>query len=244
MITNSILFFISILLCFGLLFLAKKLFGKVGLYVWIAIATIIANIETLKIVSMLGFNDVVLGTVSFASVFLATDILSVCYGYKASKKGVFVGLFTSVVFLSLIQFDLLFIPSSNDYISEHLQAVFGLDGVYIWVTLASVIMFFLSNLLDVWLFDKLRKKLKDKKMWITNNISTIIANCTENFCFVLLGYFLLQLIFTGTTIYDFSTCLVIAGTTSLIELIVALIDTPFLYLAKSKYGKEINWGDE
>lgn len=241
MLLNSILFFVSILLCFGLLFLAKKLFGKAGLYVWIVIATILANIETLKIVSMLGFNDVVLGTVSFASVFLAGDILAVCYGYKASKKGVYIGLFTSIAFLILIQLTLLFIPSSIDYIDESLKMVFGLDSVYIWVTLASILMFFLSNLLNVYLFDRLRNKLKDRKLWVVSNVSTIIANCFENFCFVLLGYYLLQLIFTGNTIYDFVTCLVMAGTTSLMELVIAIFGTPFLYLAKSKLGKEIEW---
>ena len=241
MILNSILFFVSILLCFGLLVLAKKLFGKTGLYAWIAIATILANIETLKIVSMFGLNDVVLGTVSFASVFLAGDILAVCYGYKASKKGVYVGLFTSVAFLMLIQLTLLFIPSSIDYIDGSLKTVFGLDSVYIWVTLASILMFFLSNLLNVYLFDKLRNKLKDRKLWAISNISTIVANCLENFCFVLLGYYLLQLIFTGSTIYDFVTCLVIAGTTSLLELVISACGTPFLYLAKSKIGKEIEW---
>lgn len=244
MLLNSILFFVSIIACFGLLFLAKKLFGKAGVYAWIVIATILANIETMKIVSMLGFNDVVLGTVSFASVFLATDILAVCYGYKASKKGVYIGLFTSVVFLSLIQLLLVFVPSPNDYVSGSLQTVFGIDGTYIWVTLASVVMFFLSNLMNVLIFNKLRIKLKNKKLWLVNNISSIIANCTENFCFVLLGYYLLQLIFTGSTIYSFGTCLAIALTTSFVEIIVSLLDTPFLYLAKSKYGKEISWGDE
>lgn len=241
MLLNSILFFVSIIASFGLLFLAKKLFGKVGVYAWIVLATILANIETLKIVSMLGFNDVVLGTVSFASVFLATDVLAICYGYKESKKGVFIGLFTSIAFVVLIQLTLLFIPSSSDYINESLLMVFGLNSVYIWVTFASVIMFFLSNLLNIYLFDKLRKKLKDKKLWFISGFSTVIANCLENFCFVLLGYYILQLIFTGSTLYDFSTCLIIAGTTSLIELIVTLLDTPFLYLAKSKYGKEIDW---
>lgn len=233
MLLNSLLFFVSIIICFGLVLLAKKLFGKSGLYMWIAIATIIANIEVTKLVPMLGFNNfVTLGNVSFASIFLATDMLAVCYGFKASKKGVYIGLFSALVFLGLLQLDLIFIPSSADYVDSSLHTVFGLDGVFVWVTLSSVLMFFISNLLNVYLFDRLRKKFGDRHLWISNNVATLVSNCLENFLFVLFGYYILQFIFTGTTLYSFTQCLAIAGTTCLFEIIIGLLDTPVLYLAR------------
>lgn len=245
MLLNSLLFFLSIVICFGLVLVAKKFFGKSGLYAWIAIATIIANIEVTKLVPMLGFNNyVTLGNVSFASIFLATDILATCYGFKASKKGVYIGLFSSLVFLGLMQLDLLFIPSSADYVHGSLSTVFGLDGVFIWVTLSSVIMFFLSNLLNVYLFDKLKKKFGDKHLWVCNNVATILANCLENFLFVLFGYFILQFIFTGVTLYSITQCLAIAGTTCLFEIVIALLDTPVLYLARKMHLIEKEKQDE
>ena len=55
-----------------------------------------------------------------------------------------------------------------------------------------------------------------------NNVSTILCNCLENFGFIFLA-------FVG--IYDGATILTIAASTSIVEAIVALCDTPFLYLA-------------
>ena len=59
--------------------------------------------------------------------------------------------------------------------------------------------------------------------WLRNNVSTILCNCLENFGFITLA-------FVG--IYDAETILIIATSTSIVEMIVALLDTPFLYIAK------------
>lgn len=231
---NELMFFISIIICFGTLLLMNKFFKKEGVFVWIAIATILANIEVTKNISLFGIKDfVTLGNVTFASVFLATDILNECYGYKESKKGVLIGLISNLVFISIIQLDLLFKPAeSGQFIHETMVNLFGLNSNYIWVSLASVLMFFIANLVDVYIFDKLKKATKGKHLWLRNNVATIISNCIENFLFVLFGYYLLQIIFNGESIYNFKECMIIALTTCGIEIVISLLDTPFLYLAK------------
>ena len=236
---NELLFFASIILCFGLLLVVNKLFGKGGLYAWIAMASILANIEVTKNIALFGFQDfVTLGNVSFASIFLATDILSENYGYEASKKGVHIGLFSVVSFLLMIQLDLLFIPSDSGlFMHETMKNLFGLNGAFVWVTISSVTMFYLANLLDVWLFNKIKQKTGEKKLWLRNNVASIIAQSLENFVFCILGFYLLPLLFAGGSIYSFTNCLIIAGTTCLLEAIISIIDTPFVYLAK-RYKKE------
>lgn len=82
---NELLFILTILLTFGGLLLVYKLFGKVGLFAWIAIAIILANIEVLKSVDMFGISAT-LGNVTFASIFLANEILNEKYGKKEAKK--------------------------------------------------------------------------------------------------------------------------------------------------------------
>lgn len=239
---NELLFFASILIIFGVEVLVERIFKKEGLFCWVAIFSIIANIEVTKNIGLFGFNDwVTLGNVSFASIFLATDILAVKYSYKESKKAVNIGIFSALLFILVIQLDLLFIPSeSGEFIHLSMKNLFGTDSVFIWVTVASVLMFYLSNLADVWLFDKLKKKTNGKHLWLANNIATITCNCLENFIFVILGYYVFQLIFTGNTIYTFSQCLTIAGTTCIFEIITSILDTPFLYLAKHEFKKDKN----
>lgn len=216
---NELLLFVEIVIVFSLVLVSKKLFGKSGLFVWIAIASIIANIQTAKNVELFGLNAT-LGTVMFASTFLATDILSECYGMKESKKGVFIGLFSVITFLICTQLMLIFEPNALDMVDGSMKTLFGLNAR---ICIASVTMYFVANMVDVYLFDKLKKTFRDKNLWLRNNISTIICNGLENFLFVILA-------FAG--VYSFKDVLIIGLTTTAIEIIVALCDTPFLYAAK------------
>ena len=96
------------------------------------------------------------------------------------------------------------------------------------ITAASGLMFLVSNWCDVLLYQKIKEKTGDKHMWLRNNISTILCNCLENFAFSVLA-------FVGT--YSLLYCLQIAVAGSLIEIVIALFDTPFLYLSKKIVGR-------
>ena len=72
---NESLFVLSLLLCLSLVLLFYKLFGKTGLLIWIALSTVICNIQTTKIVNLL-FFETNLGSILYGSTFLATDILN------------------------------------------------------------------------------------------------------------------------------------------------------------------------
>lgn len=214
---NEILFFIEIIITFSAILVFQKVFNKNGLYIWIAIASIIANIQVIKNINLLGM-DATLGNVMFASIFLATDILSENYGKKEAQKGVYVGIFSIVVYIISMQLSLSFIPSEIDNSHNSMKLIFGLMPR---VCLSSIIMYITANLADVYIFDKLKKQ----KLWIRNNISTILCNCLENFGFVFLA-------FLG--VYHIYDVLKIALSTSMIEIIIAICDTPFLYMAKRK----------
>lgn len=215
---NIMLGVINIIVTFGIVVLIEKLFKKEGLYVWLSIATIVANIVVVKTVDLFGFTSS-LGNVLFASTFLATDIMSEKYGKEDAKKGVYLSVFSCITFVIITQLTLLFIPSSEDIANESMKVLFG---VSIRTFSASMIMFLASNMLDIHLYNKLKEKYPNK-LWFRNNVATIISNCTENFFFVALA-------FIG--IYDISVILSIAITKTIIEIIIALCDTPFLYISK------------
>ena len=216
---NTFIFFIEIIIVYGSLVLVDKFIGKPGVFAWIAFASVLANIITSGQVTTLGL-DVAMGTVLFSSVYLATDILTEKYGFEESKKGVYIGLIFVVLFMLLSQIWIRYCPSEFDYIIPSLRQIFTLS---LRVSISSVVMFFLSNLCDVYIFNTFRKRHGDKKLWLRNNVSTILCNCLENFFFIM-GAFL--------GVYTFKDCLSIALGTSLIEIVAGLCDTPFLYWSK------------
>jgi uncharacterized integral membrane protein (TIGR00697 family) len=215
---NILFGFINIIVTFSLVVLIEKLFKKEGLYVWLSIATILANLTVCKMIGVFNYTTS-LGNVLFASTFLATDIMSEKYSKKDAKKGVYLSVFSGITFIIITQLTLLFIPSSDDIVNEAMKKLFSIS---IRTISASMIMFFISNMLDIHLYNKLKEKYP-KKMWFRNNISTILCNCIEN-------YFFNTLAFIG--IFPMSVIISIATTTTIIEIVIAVCDTPFLYLSK------------
>ena len=216
---NELLFIATILTTFGLVVLIHYIFGKDGLYAWIAFAVVFANILVTKCIRLFGM-EVTLGNVLFGTVFLCTDMLNEMYGYQQSRKGVYIGLFAILSYLALSQLGIRFIPSDLDMVDGAMQTLFALTPR---TCIASVSMFLFSNLLDVWLFQWLKSETCGKMLWLRNNVSTCFSQVVENFFFFFIAF---SGIFTISDIIELTVCV------SLIEVAVALCDTPFLYLAR------------
>lgn len=216
---NNLLLIISIIGIFTSVLIIKKFFGKEGLIGYMAIATILAEIGVVKCIDVLGLSAT-LGNVLFASNFLVTDILTECYGEKEAKKGIKYAIFSVILFIIIMQGMLLFTPNKLDFAQESMKTIFGLIPR---ISIASIVMLTISNFADVKLYSWLKKKTNDKYMWLRNNLCTILCNGLENFIFTFLC-------FTG--IYNVIDMIMIATATTIIETIIALCDTPFLYLSK------------
>lgn len=217
--SNELLFLLEAVFVFGSLLLVKKFLGKHGLIAWVAIVGVLANIQVTESINLFGMSAT-LGNVLFASSFLATDIISECYGKKYAKKAVFAGIGFMIFWVILSQITLLFQPNEIDMANGAFQTLFTIS---IRTTLASVTMYALANFCDVILFEKLSQKMNGKHLWFRNNVCTILCNCLENFGFVFLA-------FGG--IFEVSDLWTIALTTCAIETIIAIFDTPFAYIAK------------
>ena len=215
---NILLGFVNILVTFSLVVLIEKLFKKEGLYVWVSIATILANLTVCKMIDVFNFTTS-LGNVIFASTFLATDIISEKYSAKEARKAVYLSIFAGITFIIITQLTLLFIPSSDDVVQGAMKTLFAIN---LRTSIASMGMFFIANMLDIYIYNKLKEKLP-KKLWLRNNVATITCNCIEN-------YFFNTLAFIG--IFSLPVIISIATTTTIIEIVIAVCDTPFLYLSK------------
>lgn len=221
---NEIMLFIEIVVFFSMILLTKKIIGKSGLFAWIGIATVLAEIQVTKCVTIFGISAT-LGNVLFASNFLVTDILRECYSQEDAKKGVLISGLSGLFFVLFSIITPIFIPNEFDLTHESLKTVLTLTPR---ITISSIVMLIVANYSDVLIYDFLYKKFKGKKMWLRNNISTIFCNCLENFFFTFLAFW---------NMYSVSELFMIAISTCIIETLIALCDTPFLYLAKKISNK-------
>ncbi len=222
---NELLIAASLAVSYCSLLLFYRLTGKAGIYSWIAVSTIIANIEVTILVHAFGIEQT-LGNTLFASSFLATDILSERYGKRYADKGVLTGILTSGIFIVFTVLWRLYVPSAQDSAMPAVRAVFGNTPR---ILAASQIAYIVSEFLDVKLYHAIWKmtanKSGDRKkfLWLRNNAATLVAQLVNIIIFNTGA-------FAG--IYDSRTLLSITASCYVIYVFTSLLDTPFLYLAR------------
>ena len=218
--SNELLWIILLLVnCFMVVF-AYRFFGKTGLYIWTAAAVILANIQVLKTVQLFGMVAT-LGNIIYGSIFLSTDILSENHGKKSAKKAVWIGFFVLIAATIIMQLCLQFIPDASDFAHGSLEVIFGFLPR---IALASLTAYLISQHFDVWYFHFLKKKTKGKYLWLRNNMTTMTSQLFDSTIFVLIAFWG---VFPNTILWE------IFLTTYVLKWVVAIIDTPFIYWAKS-----------
>ncbi len=215
---NELVLVCSLLATFSAVLLFYKTLGKVGLFVWIALATTLANIEVLVQVHAFGLEQT-LGNILFASTFLATDILSEAYGKKEGHLGVKTGILSAGAFVLISQSWFLYNPSAGDFAMPSMEVIFSNTPRLVIV---SLVVYAFVQTVDVWLFDFIKEKTKGKNLWIRNNGSTMISQGLNAILFNFGAFY---------GVFDTAILLDITIATYVIYMATSLLDTPFVYLA-------------
>ncbi len=227
----NILFFLLLMITnFILITITYKLFGKKGLIAYISVSLIAANIQVNKVVEY-DFGKFVmeasLGNAMFGGVFLATDLLSEKYGQNDARKAVLISVVANLSFVTVMVISSLFIAVDREFeqeISSAIDLFYGPSGMMVKMLIISNVVYLSSQTLDIFIFDKIKDKNPDTKwLFVRNNISTTISQLVDTILFVTLAT-----LFTEVFTWDNYIDLIL--TTYFIKLLVAVVDTPFIYL--------------
>lgn len=230
---NELILICSVVFIYGSAITGYALFGKTGLYCISVIASILANIEVTILINAFGMEQT-LGNILFAVTFLITDILSECEGKKAAQTAVYAGIFSSVFFLVLSQSWMLYTPSEADVMMPSIKTVFSSTPRMI---LASLVVYAISQMFDVWLYHKWWKLTEKKSgskrsfLWLRNNGSTLISQLLNTALFTALAFW---------ATYDIPTLISIFLSSYIIYVFTSLLDTPFVYLARKIHDKKLS----
>ena len=226
---NELLWLGFALLDLSLVLVIYRLFGKMGLFSLIVFNLLLCNIQVLKTVELFGMTTT-LGNILYASVFLSTDLLSEFYGKKEAKKAVLLGFATLLMSVIYMQFALHFTPTPDDFAQPHLEALFSFLPR---IALASLTAYLVSQMHDVWAFHKIKEKTGGKYLWLRNNGSTLVSQMLDSVIFCVIAFY---------GVFPMDIFIEIIITTYVMKVIVSVLDTPFIYLAKRLFhpdGKEV-----
>ena len=221
------LWFFTVALDLGFAVLLYRLFGRYGLYGVIVFSLLMANIQGPKLTTILGLQTS-MGVILYSSIFFATDLLSEKFGRREAQRAVMLGFAVSVMVVIISRVGLLYAPSPDPDTAEHasrmheaMSALFDYTPRFVF---GSLLAYLLSQSFDVWIFHRIRKATGVKHLWLRNTGSTLLSQVIDTLIYGLVVWW---------GIVDFVTALQLAAAKYVFKLLIAVIDTPFIYWARS-----------
>jgi uncharacterized integral membrane protein (TIGR00697 family) len=170
------------------------------------------------------------GILPYPLTFLITDLISEIYGQKKADQVVITGIFASIFSIVLI------------FISSQVPAIEGspindatFNSVFLnapLAVLASMLTYLFAQFIDIRIYHYWKKLTKGKHLWLRNNFSTFTSQFVDTFTIVSL------LILFGILPQDKFLVLIISG--FIFKVIVAILDTPLLYLFVWMFRRKFN----
>jgi len=216
-------FVVWVLLILATVLVAPVLHKYLGVKTYYALytgLTIGANIMATKLI-LLGCSFVVpAAVVAYSVTFLLTDIVDELYGRKEAHKVVLLG-FVANMIVALSIYITTLIPAPEfamkvgviyDMLMRQAPRIF----------VASVVAYLISQNHDVWAFSFWKEKTGGRYLWLRNNASTVVSQLLDTVIFITLAFY-------GTVPGQILLTMILGQ--YMAKVIIALLDTPFMYLA-------------
>ncbi len=175
------------------------------------------------------------GVLLWPVVFIMTDIINEYYGPKGVK-------FLSYLSIGLISYSFFIYNSAiglapSEYFSigngiDKPDAAFrGIFGQGLWIIIGSIIAFLIGQLLDVFVFHRIRKMTGEKYIWLRATGSTLISQLIDSFVVLFIAFYIGKRLQQGQGDPWSIHQVLVTGTGNYIyKFLVAILLTPVIYL--------------
>ena len=221
---QEFLWLVTVIYDLGLAILLYKFFGKYGLYAAVVLGIILGNLQGGKVseLELFGYSFTAsMGAILYSGIYFATDVLNEKYGRDEANRAVMLGFVANIAVMITLLISIQFKPSNiaGSALEVH-NAISTLAGYSPIFVIGSLTAYLISQTFDVWLFHKIKSYTGESKLWLRNNLSTITSQLLDTmiyqFTWVLAGM-------------DLSTAFTIAVTKYVFKVVIAGIDTIFIY---------------
>ena len=176
--------------------------------------------------------EISVGLVPYPITFLITDVISEIYGKKKANQVVVTGIFASFFSILIVLIGNYTSATSWSPVNDAVYTqVFGFSPIAV---LASMFAYLFAQFIDIRIFHFWKQKTKGNHLWLRNNFSTFSSQFIDTFTvvFLLCSFEVLS--------WDVFGSLLLSG--FLFKVIVAMLDTPLLYLAVYYLRKRFQLG--
>ena len=184
------------------------------------------------------------GVLLWPVVFIMTDIINEYFGMKGVRflSYLTVGL---IIYAFIMIYVAIGVPAAEFYILSMVEqgipnmdiAFAGVFGQGLWIIAGSIIAFLVGQIVDVFIFHKIRKATGEKKLWLRATGSTLVSQLIDSFVVLLIAFYI-----SGK--YPLAWVLAVGVVNFIYKAVVAILLTPSLYIIHhfidSFLGKELS----
>lgn len=172
------------------------------------------------------------GSLTWPLVFIMTDIINEYFGVKQVK---FLSVMTAALILFLFGMTWISIQTvpADFWVNEKVDgqdlnmhlAFNKVFGQGMWIIFGSLTAFIIGQILDVYIFHKIKKMTGEKKLWLRATGSTVVSQLIDSFVVAFIAFYL-------NPAYDWTwqTVLAICLVGYIYKFTVAVLLTPLLYV--------------
>jgi uncharacterized integral membrane protein (TIGR00697 family) len=169
---------------------------------------------------------------AYALTFFASDCYSELYGRRAAQVMVNVGFAMNFVLLALVWGTIL-APGADPAFSAEFRSVLA-PGTNIVV--GSLLAYLVSQNWDVLVFHRIREATGESMLWLRNIASTATSQALDTVIFVAVAFLVAPTVLGIGEALPTRVVLALIVGQYLLKLLIALVDTPFVYGVVALFG--------
>ncbi len=188
--------------------------------------------------SGLSFN-LTCGVLLWPLEFVMTDIVNEYYGPKAVRRISY----TAVILISyafIMFYGSIHIPPADFWITtnqskgiDNMQTAFnGIFGQGMWIILGSITAFLVSQIVDVTVFHRIKKRTGEKHVWLRATGSTLVSQFVDS-------YIVLTIAFKFGSNWTWPLIFAVGTMNYIYKFIVAVILTPVIVFVEKRIEKYV-----
>ena len=175
------------------------------------------------------------GVLLWPVVFVMTDIINEYYGPKGVR---FLSFFAiGLIAFSFIIYNAAIYLKPSEYFSigngidKPDNAFRGIFGQGLWIIIGSITAFLIGQILDVFIFHRIKKVTGEKNIWLRSTGSTLVSQIIDSFVVIFIAFYVGKRIQTGQGDAWTLNQVLVTGTGNYIyKFIIAILMTPVIYL--------------
>ncbi len=147
---------------------------------------LVSNIMAVKVIGLANLFYFDAGTITFPFAYMLGDVLTELWGFRTAKRVIWATFCCNIILVVCTQIGV-WLPSP-DYLEETANAYNHIFSYVPRIVLGSLAGFLLGELSNAWVMEKIKERMKGKRLWVRTIGSSMVGYLFDTLPFVFIAF--------------------------------------------------------